>query len=682
MSNPETFRQRAKALVREGRIEAAARLLFEGGLIEDAATTLADAGRVDDALIVLCGRGRVDVGRLAESALPLAARLLEAANRFEEAAEIHARLGHDGAREELVRRSRVSIPDRSTPPPASVGRRSSLPDPGEQRRVSRPPLAEGADNGREFAEKAEAAGRHVEAARLFTGLGDHLAASRCLRAAGQAEEAMRALFRYSPDHPSYRAACHHAIDLADHEEIVDFDLDQFLGRFLRDPIGSSADVDPLLRVSALFERTGFVENAREAVARIATMLPNHPEVKSRLARLDRLIRGDVREMERVVREDAGFRRVGREPPKTVAGSESFPSLPELPPIPARPNRPSRQEAPPAPEPASVRAAPSPLERQAEAPPAKPKSERAADTAEEPLPRSPKPQAREPKGIFNVFDVPAGFVIAGRYRVEMRVGRGGMAGVYQARDLELDEDIAIKVFAPTGEDATQLGRFKQELAVARKLNHPNIVRLYDMGSHGHASFITMELLSGADLSEILNQGSDLIRDLGYLVQALEGLQFAHERGVVHRDLKPENLFVTSAGQVKVMDFGIAKQGAGVNLTQAGYSAGTPAYMAPEQVNDFHSASHLSDLYSVGIIAYRMFTGELPFQHESAMAVLMKQLRDTPTPPSSHNPSIPDELEFMIMQLLEKEPGRRIQSCRELADDLVALRTRLQNTRRRR
>ncbi len=677
MSTPETFRQRAKALVREGRIEAAARLLFEGGLIEDAATTLADAGRVDDALMVLCGRGRVEVSRLPESALPLAAKLLESANRLEEAAEIHARLGHDGAREDLVRRARVSVPDRSSPPPASIGRRSSLPAPPDLPRSSRPPLADAVNNSsRELAAKAEAAGRHVEAARLFTGLGDHLAASRCLRSAGQAEEAMRALFRYSPDHPSYRAACHRAIDLADHEEIVDFDLDQFLGRFLRDPIASNADVEPLLRVSALFERTGFVENAREAVARVATMFPNHPEVKSRLARLDRLIRGDVREMERVVREDAGFRRVGREPQQTTAGSESFPSLPELPPIPARPNRPSRQDAPPTQSPPSVRSAPA-----AEAPLVQAKSEREADTAEES--RQPaKPQTREPKGIFNVFDVPAGFVIAGRYRVEMRVGRGGMAGVYQARDLELDEDIAIKVFAPTGQDATQLGRFKQELAVARKLNHPNIVRLYDMGSHGHASFITMELLAGADLSEVLNQGSDLMRDLGYLVQALEGLQFAHERGVVHRDLKPENLFVTSAGQVKVMDFGIAKQGAGANLTQAGYSAGTPAYMAPEQVNDFHSASHLSDLYSVGIIAYRMFTGELPFQHESAMAVLMKQLRDTPTPPSSLNPSIPDELEFMILQLLEKEPGRRIQSCRELADDLIALRTRLQNTRRRR
>jgi serine/threonine-protein kinase len=258
----------------------------------------------------------------------------------------------------------------------------------------------------------------------------------------------------------------------------------------------------------------------------------------------------------------------------------------------------------------------------------------------------------------------------------------MAAVYRALDLDLEETIALKVFAPTGNDDTQLGRFKQELAVARKLNHTNIVRLYDLGTHGHASFISMELLEGADLGQILDESRDLLRDLGYLVQALEGLEFAHEKGVVHRDLKPENLFVTTAGVVKIMDFGIAKQQTNTKLTQAGYSAGTPAYMAPEQVNDFRSANHLSDLYSMGIIAYRMFTGVLPFAHESTMAILMKQLRDAPIPPSSHNPSIPDELEFMILQLLEKDPARRIQSCRELADDLNALRARITAQLRRR
>ena len=106
------------------------------------------------------------------------------------------------------------------------------------------------------------------------------------------------------------------------------------------------------------------------------------------------------------------------------------------------------------------------------------------------------------------------------------------------------------------------------------------------------------------------------------------------------------------------------------------------MSPEQVNDFRSATHLSDLYSMGVLAYRLFTGVLPFESESPMAILMKQLRDTPVPPSSHDPAIPDELEFIILQLLEKDPGRRVQSCRELSNDLQDLRTRLQNRKRRR
>jgi serine/threonine-protein kinase len=661
-------------------------MLFDTGLVEEAATLLGEHGRVEDAITLLAGRGRIDAGALPPDQLPLVARLLAEASRFEEAADVYGRLGQDSDREEMLRRaeetgrvshSRVSEPPRSQRPPertTAEDRRSVLKSPATA----------------ELARHAEAAGQWPEAARLYMALGEHLESARCHLAGEQPREALHALFRISPDQPSYRAACHRAIAIAEARDWVDFDLDQFLARFLRDSVASDEDVKALLSVATLYERNGFVESARDAVARIATALPGHAEVKSRLARLDRAIRGDVRELERVVREDEGFRRVGREQALASGTSESFPSLPELPPI--VPRNAERRVSEIAPKRTSL-PPPAPLERRraTTAEQVEPAQAPGGDRGAAVIPDrgAPSPAARPVPGgkspipsILNVFDMPPEFVIAGRYRVESRLGRGGMAAVYRALDLDLEETIALKVFAPTGNDDTQLGRFKQELAVARKLNHTNIVRLYDLGTHGHASFISMELLEGADLGQILDESRDLLRDLGYLVQALEGLEFAHEKGVVHRDLKPENLFVTTAGVVKIMDFGIAKQQTNTKLTQAGYSAGTPAYMAPEQVNDFRSANHLSDLYSMGIIAYRMFTGVLPFAHESTMAILMKQLRDAPIPPSSHNPSIPDELEFMILQLLEKDPARRIQSCRELADDLNALRARITAQLRRR
>ena len=257
----------------------------------------------------------------------------------------------------------------------------------------------------------------------------------------------------------------------------------------------------------------------------------------------------------------------------------------------------------------------------------------------------------------------------------------MAIVYRAHDRELDETIALKLFTHTTGDPALLSRFKQELALCRQITHPNVVRLYDIGSHNEVRFFTMELLSGVDLATQIDQGRDLVRDLGYLVQLCEGLQCVHEKGVVHRDLKPENVFVTHEDVVKLMDFGIAKRRKSEgNLTMDGFSAGTPAFMAPEQINNFASVTHLSDLYSLGVIAYRLFTGVLPFESESPMAVLVKHINEAPAPPSTHEPSIPDELEYVIMQLLEKDPRRRVQSCRELARDLAELRSRLMASRR--
>jgi serine/threonine protein kinase len=161
-------------------------------------------------------------------------------------------------------------------------------------------------------------------------------------------------------------------------------------------------------------------------------------------------------------------------------------------------------------------------------------------------------------------------------------------------------------------------------------------------------------------------------LGYLLQACHGLQAAHDAGVVHRDVKPDNFFVTDDGVLKVMDFGIAKQYATPGVTVAGSIAGTPLYMSPEQVGNFSAVTHLTDLYALGVCAYEMFTGQVPFFHEDLVPLLMMHVNNQPVPPQQRNPHVPAELNAMILKLLAKDPKQRYQSCRYLAQDLGKIR----------
>jgi serine/threonine-protein kinase len=263
------------------------------------------------------------------------------------------------------------------------------------------------------------------------------------------------------------------------------------------------------------------------------------------------------------------------------------------------------------------------------------------------------------------------VVNGRYRLDVKLGEGGMASVYRATDVELGETIAMKFFMEST-DEEMITRFKQELTLSRQLTHPNIVRLYDFGSHGAQKFITMELLEGRDLGALLGgRAIELGRALGYLIQACQGLTLAHERGIVHRDIKPANFFVTKEDVLKVMDFGIAKGKTKTALTRVGFIAGTPEYMSPEQITAFTSVTHLSDLYSLGIVAYELVTGTVPFEGE-LVQILHQHAAVDPELPRLRNPDVPKDLEDLIMRLLEKEPEKRVQSCRELATILTMLR----------
>jgi serine/threonine-protein kinase len=265
----------------------------------------------------------------------------------------------------------------------------------------------------------------------------------------------------------------------------------------------------------------------------------------------------------------------------------------------------------------------------------------------------------------------GAIVANRYVIEKKLGQGGMAAVYRALDLELNERVAVKVFAERS-DEQLIQRFKQELSLSRKLAHPNIVRLHDMGTHEGFKFITMELLEGSDLGALLGgKALELAVGLRYLIQACQGLAVAHEAGVVHRDIKPDNFFVTKQGVLKVMDFGIAKGTEKAKLTVAGFVAGTPAYMSPEQINNFTEVTQLSDIYALGIVAYEIFVGAVPFESSQLIQILRMHLMDTPVPPRQKNPAIPQELEALILRQLEKDPARRIQTCRELGARLQQL-----------
>jgi serine/threonine-protein kinase len=265
---------------------------------------------------------------------------------------------------------------------------------------------------------------------------------------------------------------------------------------------------------------------------------------------------------------------------------------------------------------------------------------------------------------------AGTVVAERYLVEEEIGRGGMATVYRARDLELSEEVALKVFRPMLDDEEGLSRFRQELRLSRALVHPNITRVYDMGLHQGQRYISMELLVGHSLEELNGSPWALRRGLGCLIQICQGLAAAHAQGVIHRDIKPGNLFLTQEGLAKIMDFGIAKHRAGQGVTQVGMIVGTPEYVSPEQIRG-EVARETSDLYALGVVAYEMFAGRKPFVHDDLVPLLQMHLLAAPEPPSRHKPGLPADLDAVILTLLRKDPRERFQTARAVEEALVAV-----------
>jgi serine/threonine-protein kinase len=254
----------------------------------------------------------------------------------------------------------------------------------------------------------------------------------------------------------------------------------------------------------------------------------------------------------------------------------------------------------------------------------------------------------------------GSVVDGRYRVLQRIGSGGMADVWLAEDTHLQRRVALKVLHRRfAQDREFVERFRREAESAAGLQHPNIVSVYDRGEFEGTYYIAMRYVEGPTLKELIDRGLEPAEAVGLVRQMLEGARFAHRHGIVHRDFKPQNVIVDGEGQAVVTDFGIARAGVS-EITQTGSVMGTPHYLSPEQAQGLEVTS-VSDLYSIGVILYEALTGRVPFEGESAVAVAMKQVSQTPQRPSSINPQVSPALDAAVMRALEKDPGERFQSA---------------------
>ena len=260
----------------------------------------------------------------------------------------------------------------------------------------------------------------------------------------------------------------------------------------------------------------------------------------------------------------------------------------------------------------------------------------------------------------------GETLANRYEIIEKVGDGGMALVYSAKDHLLSRIVAVKLLrAQFADDEQFVERFRREARSAASLSHPNIVNIYDVGETANVHFIVMEYVHGRNLHDLIREHGQFPQEFIVSVgkQIAMALDHAHFHGIVHRDIKPHNILITEEGRVKVTDFGIAQAMSATNLTQTGMVLGSVRYFSPEQARGV-SVQAASDLYSLGIVLYEMITGHPPFQGDSAISIALQQIQDTPEPLRNARPDLDGELEDLVLKLLSKDPKERPASAEEV------------------
>jgi eukaryotic-like serine/threonine-protein kinase len=268
------------------------------------------------------------------------------------------------------------------------------------------------------------------------------------------------------------------------------------------------------------------------------------------------------------------------------------------------------------------------------------------------------------------------LLGGRYELDGIVGRGGMAEVYRARDIRLDRIVAVKTLrADLARDQIFQARFRREAQSAASLNHPNIVAVYDTGEDMTTGlpvpYIVMEFVDGRTVRDLLQDGHRLLpeRSLEIIDGVLRALDYSHQAGIVHRDIKPGNVMVTRNGDIKVMDFGIARamSDAQATMTQTAQVIGTAQYLSPEQARG-ERVDARSDLYSTGCLLYELLTGRPPFTGDSPVAIAYQHVRENPVPPSWVDPDVPSWADAIVLKAMAKSPADRYQTAAELRADL--------------
>ena len=275
--------------------------------------------------------------------------------------------------------------------------------------------------------------------------------------------------------------------------------------------------------------------------------------------------------------------------------------------------------------------------------------------------------------FQQSDPLVGAVLDGRYRVEVMIATGGMSAVYRGLDLRLDRPVALKIMESRyAGDQQFLTRFQREARAVARLKDPGLVAVYDQGIEGRHPFLVMELVEGGTLRELLRERGPMPPHAvaAVLAPVLGGLAVAHADGLVHRDIKPENVLISDDGGVKIADFGLVRAVAEAKITSSSVILGTAAYLSPEQVST-GDASPRSDVYSVGILAYELLTGDTPFTGDSALAVAYQRMDNDVPAPSTVIAGVPTQFDELVLHATARDPAGRYADARAMGEDLEAI-----------